>query len=592
MTSPEIRQRFIGFFKRHGHTPMPPSSLIPPGDASVLFTTAGMQQFKEYYRQPELAGSPRMCSIQPSLRTSDIEEVGDNRHLTLFEMLGNFSFGYRQGEPEDRQSPTPYFKETAIRLAHQFITEELKIDLSRVYVTVYEGDTTKCIPRDEESAQIWQSLNVRDIRFEGADNFWGPTGSEGPCGPTSEIYVDDIEVWNLVFNQYYANANGQLEPLEFAGVDTGSGLERLAVVLQDKREVFETDLFADIIAAISHAADQERYQERAAKIIADHLKAAIFLIADGVRPSNKAQGYILRRLIRRLAVNAQAIGLSNADLEPIIETIYKLYSTDYDRLAAEYGLIVIVLRDELAKFEATLKIGLKEFARAKELAKDKGRLADDVVFRLFDTYGFPVELTEELAGKDGLSIDREAFNAKYKAHQEQSRAGLERVFTGGLADTEPATIRHHTAHHLLLAALREVLGHHVYQRGSNVTAERLRLDFSHPEKLTDEQLSAVSARVNQAIKEDLPVIKVEMDRDEAEKLGAMAEFGAKYGQRVTVYTIKNKDGSPFSIEYCGGPHVSRTGELGRFMIIKEEASSAGVRRIKARVEPLSSIADR
>lgn len=581
MTTPKIRQTFIEFMKERGHVHMPPSSLVPEGDPSVLFTTAGMQQFKPYYTQPELAPAPRVCSIQPSFRTSDIEEVGDNRHLTMFEMLGNFSFGYR-GNAQDVKSSTPYFKEVAITLAFELITKKFKIDLSRLYVTVYQGNEEKGIPRDDESAEIWKKLGIRDIRYEDDDNFWGPTGSEGPCGPTTEIYADDIEIWNLVFNQFYADANGKLTPLEFQGVDTGSGLERLAAVLQNKREVFDTDLFAPIIKLIEKHTNDDYYSEHSARIIADHLKASMFLIADGIRPSNKAQGYVLRRLIRRLSLNASKIHLSMKHLHEVMNKIHELYSPDYDRLSAEYSLIELVLNEELAKFERTLKVGLKEFEKTKAANEESHTIPGEAAFKLFDTFGFPIELTQELAQTDGYTVDMAGFEERFKTHQETSRAGLDKVFKGGLADHEPATVKHHTAHHLLLAALRQVLGTHVFQRGSNVTGERLRIDFSHPEKVTPEQLQQVEAIVNQAISEDLEVRREEMPREEAEKLGALAEFGAKYGDTVTVYTIFNKDGSVFSREFCGGPHVGRTSELGLFSVLKEEASSAGIRRIKAK----------
>lgn len=584
MTSQEIRQSFIDFFKKRGHTHMPPSSLVPKGDPSVLFTTAGMQQFKDYYLRPELASSPRVCTIQSSFRTSDIEEVGDDRHLTIFEMLGNFSFGYQEGEAQDKSSPTPYFKQVAIELAYEYIINQLKIDLSRVYVTVYEGSKDWQIPQDEESAKIWNNLGIRDIRYEGDNNFWGPTGSEGPCGPTTEIYVDDVEVWNLVFNEFYSDNNKQLTPLTYKGVDTGAGLERLAIVMQNKREVFETDLFTSVIEKIRSLSNHDRYTEKSARIIADHLKAAMFLIADGVRPSNKTQGYILRRLIRRLMVNAQGIDLPSENIYEILETHYGIYVKDYNRLAAEYGMINLVLKDEISRFTKTLEKGMKEFEKILKENKQGREIPIDQAFKLFDTYGFPIELTKELAEKEGYKLDMKTFEERFKSHQEISRAGLEKVFKGGLADTELQTIKHHTAHHLLLTALRKVLGERVHQKGSNVTSDRLRIDFSHPQKLTDGQIKKVEDTVNEAIKADLEVKREEMSREEAEQLGALAEFGAKYGDKVSVYTIMSKDGSFFSRELCGGPHVKRTGELGKFKILKEEASSAGIRRIKARLE--------
>jgi alanyl-tRNA synthetase len=581
MTSSEIRQKFITFLQERGHTLVPPSSLVPEGDVSVLFTVAGMQQFKDYYTSPELSSSPRVCSVQPVVRTVDIEEVGDNRHLTLFEMLGFFSFGYRAGESQDEKSATPYFKEVAIKQAYDFYFKELGLSMDRSYVTVYEGNDK--VAKDEESAGIWKKLGVPEdkIRYEGDDNFWA-LGPGGPCGPTTEIYVDDIEVGNVVFNQYFMEMDGSLRPLDYMGVDTGLGLERIAVVTQGKKEVFETDLFAPILELIQSLADNDKFQDKSARVIADHLKASMFLIADGVRPSNKAQGYIVRRLIRRSAVNAQMIGIDFQELGQIVAKIHELYSPDYDRLNAEYGLINLVLSEELQKFNKTLQMGLKEFEKAKQGGGND--IPAETAFKLFDTFGFPIELTQELAEKEGLAVDKAAFDERFKAHQETSRSGSDQVFKGGLADHEPTTIRHHTAHHLLLAALRKVLGEHVFQRGSNVTGERLRIDFSHGDKVTPEQLAQVEAIVNEAIAEDLEVKREEMPKAEAEKLGALAEFGAKYGETVTVYTILNKDGSVFSREFCGGPHVIRTSEIGVFSVLKEEASSSGVRRIKAKSE--------
>lgn len=582
MTTKLIREKFIEFFKERGHSNVPPSSLVPVGDPSVLFTTAGMQQFKPYYIDPKSAPAARACSIQPIIRTNDIEEVGDNRHLTMFEMLGNFSFGFIQNQEESINSSTAYFKKTAIALAYQFLNQELAIDRQRMWVTVYEGRPELNIPADQESADIWQSLGLTEgqIKFEGEDNFWGPTGAEGPCGPTTEIYVDGIEVWNIVFNQFYSNPDKTLSPLEYIGVDTGAGLERLAVVLQNKQTVSQTDLFAPIVTKVKQLANQDKVDDRSCLIIIDHLKASLFLIADGVRPSNKAAGYVLRRLIRRALIKAEQIGLTKNQLTPIIEEIYRTYVPFYDRLSAEYGLTQVVLAEEIEKFERTLKIGLKEFEKIKNNAKCQV-FPTTGAFKLFDTYGFPIELTAELADKAGYSLNQSEFEQLLKKHQELSRAGSDQIFKGGLADEEPATIRHHTAHHLLLAALRQELGESVVQRGSNVNSQRLRIDFAYPEKLTPEQLQKVETTVNKAIDDNLTVERAEMPREEALRLGALAEFGAKYGDIVSVYTIYNKDGSVFSRELCGGPHVKNTGELNNFKILKEESSSSGVRRIKA-----------
>jgi alanyl-tRNA synthetase len=580
MTSQEIRKQFIDLCEQRGHAQMPPSSLVPEGDPSVLFTTAGMQQFKTYYGQPELAPYKRVCSIQPSFRTVDIEEVGDDTHLTLFEMLGFFTFGYT-GKESTETGGEPYFKEIAIKQAYEFYWNVLKIDPTRLYVTIFPG--REGVPADEETEKIWRSLGLSDEQIKYDDNFWGPTGDEGPCGPSTEVYIDDVECGNVVFNQYYRHTDGSLTPLEYQGVDTGLGLERIAIMTQGKSSVYETDLFAPVIEKIRELTT-ETFNDRSARIIADHLKGSMFLIADGVRPSNKSQGYILRRLIRRLIMNANSMNLNYDGLLQVLETMYNLYSPDYDRLAAEYGMIQLVLKEEADKFQKTLQLGLKEYEKAKIEHQSDKKFPIDVVFRLFDTYGFPVELTKELAEKDGYTFNETEFADRFKAHQETSRAGLDRAFKGGLADHEPKTIKHHTAHHLLLAALRQVLGDHVVQRGSNVTAERLRIDFSHPEKVTPEQLAEVEQIVNQKIAEDLEVRHEEMPKAEAEKLGAQAEFGAKYGDIVSVYTVFNKDDSVFSREFCGGPHVNRTSELGKFTIMKEEASSSGVRRIKAKVE--------
>lgn len=560
---------------------MPPSSLVPEGDLSVLFTTAGMQQFKAYYSQPDTAPTRRVATVQPSLRTNDIDEVGDQTHLTFFEMLGWFSFGYQPGQPEEEFGTSPYFKRTAIRQAYEFYWNILKIDPKRIFITVYEGKPG--VPRDEESAAIWKELGLTDdqIRFMGEDNFW-KLGPNSPCGPSTEVYVDGVEVGNVVFNQYYMHEDGSLTPLEYQGVDTGLGFERIATKMQGKTTVYETDLFAPIVSKIEELTEGE-YTTHSAYIIADHLRASTFLVKDGVMPSNKAQGYILRRLLRRSIANAHLLSLKESWLNDIVDIIVRDYSAQYSELKGKHAVILEVLNAEKAKFSRTLQQGLKELERIKSKLSGT-KIGSDDAFRLFDTFGFPIELTEEIAAKEGLSVDRAAFDEKFKAHQEASRAGLDKVFKGGLADHEPQTIKHHTAHHLLLAALRQVLGDHVLQRGSNVTAERLRIDFSHPEKVTPEQLQQVEHIVNDAIKADLEVKREEMPKAEAEKLGAMAEFGAKYGDMVTVYSILNQDGTAFSREFCGGPHVNRTSELGSFKILKEEASSAGIRRIKAKVD--------
>ena len=530
------------------------SSSLIPNDPSVLLTTAGMQQFKPYYTgvsdtQADF-GSKNTVSIQKSFRTTDIDEVGDETHLTFFEMLGNFSFG-------------GYQKEEAIKLAYEFITKEMNLLIS--YVTIFEGSAG--VPKDLESKQIWESLGVEDIREEGmGDVFWGPTGSAGPCGPTTEIYCrnaqgKDVEIWNVVFNQFFylgtreellsGTSDKKLEPLPTFGVDTGMGLERLAMIAQTKTNIFETDLFAPLMA---HG-----------RIVADHVRASCFLIADGVRPDNKGAGYILRRLMRRV------LSIINVEeFKMLIDVVVREYGDHYPELKSPIKEVVI---KEAEQFGAVLEQGLKELKKFKTI--------DTVTaFNLFQSYGLPLDVIKDHVP----GLDQKAFENEFRKHQDVSRAGIAGKFSGGLADHEPATIKLHTAHHLLLAVLQQVLGPQVKQRGSNINQERLRLDFSHPDKMTNEQKKKVEEIVNEMIKEDLQVIKREMDKVEAEKLGAEHEFGAKYGDKVSVYFIGGESNDAFSKEFCGGPHVEHTSELGHFKILKEESVAQGVRRIIAVLE--------
>src|SRR3989344_584060 len=577
MTSVEIRQKFLDFFKARGHTIVPSSSLVPD-DPSVLLTTAGMQQFKPYYSEfdpmttvhPSI-GKPigkNAASCQKSFRTSDIDEVGDERHLTFFEMLGNFSFG-------------GYFKKEAIRYAHEFITKEMGLRIS--YVTVFEGKEDIGVPKDMESRDIWKSLDSKlEVREEGmGDVFWWPTGSSGPCGPTTEIYCkngagQDIEVWNIVFNQYFypgsreeLNAGApdkKLEPLKTPGVDTGMGLERLAMCVQNVPTIFDTDLFTPVFEKIKEnmpTSDEE--QKRA---IADHARAAVFMIADGIAPSNKDRGYTLRRIIR---------GMTHTDKSqvPIAEVVIEKYGSYYPVLKNKRDVILEEIKKEEDRFREKLYEGLKQFRKGVD------------PFTLHATYGFPFEFTKRLIKNAGRKIDEKDFQKKFAQHQEISRSGSWQKFKGGLADTSEKTTKLHTAHHLLLKALQIVLGIGVKQRGSNITQERLRLDFSCDKKLTQEQLKEIERIINEKISEDLPVVRSEMPREDAEKLGAEHEFGQKYPDRVSVYSIGPKSATQknpqfdkaFSIEFCGGPHVMHTGEIGKVKIAKEEAVSAGVRRI-------------
>ena len=590
------------FFEKRGHKIVPSSSLLPD-DPSVLFTTAGMQQFKPYYTGKadpmKDFGSLNTASIQKSMRTSDIDEVGDESHLTFFEMLGNFSFG-------------GYWKELAIAYAYEFITKEmgLKID----YVSVFGGEGN--VPADEESEIIWKEVSKNDgANFEikkmgRKDNFWGPTGDEGPCGPTTEIYVNDalrqaqgkppVEVWNVVFNEYYQYKDGHLENLKTAGIDTGMGLERLAMVVQKKNNIFETDLFEPIMSSLpSH------FDVRTKRIIADHTRTVVFLSAEGVIPSNKEQGYILRRLMRRI----MALQVSGDVLDAVINT----YSKQYPDLQVKRNEIQNVYSEELAKFNKTLRGGLNELKRLEKVGAMEA-------FKLYESFGLPYELIKDAGKGKAKELTREAFDDEFKKHQEKSRAGAEKKFGGHglLLDTgelkagneeelKKAT-RLHTATHLLHASLRKVLGNDVHQAGSDITAERLRFDFNFPRKMTPEEIQKVEDMVNEAVKKDYKVTKVEMAYEDAIKSGALAFFKLKYPNRVNVYTIgpelaEGRNSSthstrpqggesvesttsepPFSRELCGGPHVSNTAEIGKFKITKEEAVSAGVRRIRAVVE--------
>jgi len=557
MTSKEIRKNFLEFFEKRGHKIVPSSSLLPKDDPSVLLTTAGMQQFKSYYtgeKDPiKDFGARRAASIQKSFRTSDIDKVGNESHLTFFEMLGNFSFG-------------DYFKENAIKWAWEFITKEMGISPERCYVSVFNGDNE--VPEDKESIEIWKSLGLSDNKIKKAghkDNFWGPTGNEGPCGPTSEIYVDNIEIWNLVFNEYYCNPDKILKPLKQKGVDTGMGLERLAMAIQNTPTVFETDLFMDIIPEGLPAIMDERIR----RIILDHGRAVVFLISDKVRPSNKEQGYILRRLMRRMMVHFYK-EINFLDIENLLKGVVRKYKDFYDNL--DETIVLQVFREENEKFRQAMQNGIRELKKIDILDAVRA-------FNLFESYGLTFDVIKDFAGTKAANLNQKDFDAEFKKHQELSRTASAGMFKGGLADASEETIKYHTAAHLMLAALRQVLGDQVSQKGSNITPERLRFDFSYNQKMAPEEIRQVEDLVNDKIKEDLPVKMEEMTLEEARTAGATGAFESKYGERVKVYSIDN-----FSKEICGGPHVKHTGEIGKFKIIKEESSSAGIRRIRAIVE--------
>jgi len=551
MKSKEIKEKFLAFFKSKGHRIMPKVSLVSH-DLTTLFTTAGMQQFKQYYIYPEKAPAPRVVTIQPCLRTKDLEEVGDESHLTFFEMLGNFSFG-------------DYFKEEAILWAWEFLTKELGIEENRISATYFKGK--KGLPADKESLAILKEIKglskIKGAGFE--DNFWS-LGLEGsPGGPTVEFYTDGIEIWNLVFNEYIFN-NETYQPSRFKGVDTGMGLERLAAVLQNKEDVFETDLFWPIIKEIETISGK-KYQtnKKEFRIIADHIKAAVFAILDGVLPSNKEAGYVVRRLIRRAIVRMQRLGFSGQFTAQLGGIVFKIKGDRPNRY------VLVVLEGEESKFQKVFKTGQKLITQSKSLSSGQ-------LFDLYQTHGFPLELTLEIAKEKGVRVSQsaiEGFNKELTRHRKISRAGVG-MFKGGLATTGEAETKLHTATHLLHAALRQVLGNHVMQKGSNITAERLRFDFSHPAKMSPEEIKKVEDLVNEQIKQNLPVTMQEMSLDQAKQAGALGFFESRYGDRVRVYSIGH-----FSKEICGGPHVRSTGELGYFKIIKEESSSAGTRRIKA-----------
>jgi len=546
MDSDEIKKRYIEFFVRKGHQLVRSSSLLP-NDPSVLLTTAGMQQFKDYYTGKDALkdfGSKKLISIQKCFRTSDIESVGDESHLTFFEMLGNFSFG-------------DYFKEESIRWAYEFI-KSLGIDDKRIYFSYFEGDSE--MNEDRESYEILKRLPVKIVNGSRKDNFWGPTGLEGPCGPTVEIYIDNIEIWNLVFNEYYKSKNGKFSLLDNKGVDTGMGLERLTMVINNKNSVFDTDLFKNLIDNIG--IDDLRVK----RIIADHIRGSVFLISDKIRPSNVEHGYILRRLLRRIITYSRLYNIK--DIGVLFSTVVDFYKKYYINLDKKE--ILKVFEDEKSKFEKTLDKGLRIFSK---LEKFSGKDA----FLLYQSYGFPLELTRELAKERKLNIDDRAFLEEFRKHQEVSTKGAKKKF-GGVDGYGETVSKQHTATHLLHKALSDVLGKEVKQAGSDLTPERLRFDFTFSRKLTKEEKEKIENIVNEKINANLKVSYEEMDYKSAVESGALAFFKEKYPERVRVYSIGN-----YSKEICAGPHVRNTSEMGRFKILKEESSAAGVRRIKATV---------
>ncbi len=591
MTSKEIRQRFLDFFKKRGHTILPSASLVPENDPSVLFTTAGMQPLVPYLLGAKHPAGTKLADSQKCVRTQDIDEVGDNTHDTFFEMLGNWSLG-------------DYFKKEAIQWSYEFITskeEGLGLDPTRLYVTVFEGDENA--PRDDESCEIWKSLGVPEHRiyFLGANKNWWSAGDNGPCGPDTEMFYDVteeglgdmtkeqylaaddkqqvVEFWNDVFMEFEKKDGGVTGKLKNRNVDTGAGLERVTMLMQKKNNIFETDLFLPLMNKIDEFSNVNDIKAR--RIVADHIRTAVFMIGDGVIPSNTDRGYILRRLLRRAVRYADKLQMKPGSLFWLAGTVPSIYGDIYPNITDTIENIQKAIDAEEHKFRETLEKGMVEF----EKLFSKNRSIDSVeAFSLFTTFGFPVELTKELVHERGGKIDLSDFNKMMKAHQDISRSGSEKKFKGGLADHSRETVRLHTAHHLLLAALQTILGSTVHQRGSNITSERLRIDFSFERKMTDDEKKKVEDLVNGWIVEKIPVIRRDMPKTEAEALGAEHEFGATYGDIVSVYFVERPDGARVSKEFCGGPHVANTGELSHFKILKEEAVAAGIRRIKAVLE--------
>ncbi len=584
MDAKTLRHMYLTFFAERGHAIIGSASLLPEHDPSVLFTTAGMHPLVPFLLGEPHAAGKRLADVQKCLRTDDITEVGDAFHLTFFEMLGNWSLG-------------DYWKPEAIGWSYEFLTEHLGVEPDRLHVTCFAGDADA--PRDDEAADIWRSLGIPDSHITflpKKDNWWGPAGATGPCGPDTEMFFDTdpagpagenpgtapqrfCEMWNDVFMQYEKRADGRYVPLAQCNVDTGLGVERVTAVLQGVATVFETELFVPLMERIRPLSrNQDPF---ATRVIADHTRAATFILAEGITPGNLDQPYIARRLIRRAMRYGHEVGIDKPFLAGLAEVVMGILADVYPELLASRQHILTALDEEEGRFRRTLRRGEKHVAKAIARARAEGwtSLPGQEVFHLYDTYGFPPELTQETAAKHGLGADMEGYQKAFAEHQEKSRAGAEARFRGGLADSTSETTRLHTATHLLQEALRRVLGPHVEQRGSNITPERLRFDFSHPDKVTDEQLAEVERLVNEQIAADLPVEWREMTTEQAQAEGAIGLFGERYGERVRVYSVGG-----FSREICGGPHVQHTGELGHFHITKEQSVGAGLRRIRAVLE--------
>ena len=581
MKAIDIRNKYLNYFEKHGHKVIPSAPLIPENDPSVLFNTAGMQPLVPYLLGKKHPEGTRLTDYQKCVRTNDIDEVGDNRHLTYFEMLGNWSLG-------------DYFKKEAISMSFEFLTKELDIPVEKLSVTCFAGDED--CPRDDETASIWKSVGIPEnhIYYFGKDDNWWIAGEEGPCGPDTEMFYDTgkpacseecnpscdcgkyVEIWNNVFMEYYKNKDGSYSKLKQKNVDTGLGLERMAMLLQGKETPFDIEVFKPVMDKLAELQKNDYIDSR--RIVTEHLRTSMMIISDGGRPSNVDRGYVLRRLIRRMTRHMNKLEINLDEIPNIIDLYIDTLKDLYPELDKNRETIKNVIVEEKNKFIKTLANGEKEFNKEAVKAKETGKnmLEGAIVFRLYDTFGFPPEVTNELAKENNLKIDLEGFDKLFKEHQEKSREGAKQKFKGGLADQSEESIAYHTATHLLNAALKEVIGKDVHQRGSNITSERMRFDFSCDHKMTDEEKAKTEELVNKWIDESLEVKCEEMSKEEAIKSGAECMFIEKYPDIVTVYTIGN-----ISKELCGGPHVKNTKELGHFKIKKEEASSAGVRRIKA-----------
>ena len=576
----EIRNKYLNFFKNHGHNVIPSAPVIPENDPSVLFTTAGMQPLVPYLLGEKHPAGVRLVDYQKCVRTNDIDEVGDNRHLTYFEMLGNWSLG-------------DYFKEESIAMSYEFLTKELGIPNEKLSVTCFAGDED--CGRDTVSFECWKKAGIPEERiyFFGKEDNWWIAGEEGPCGPDTEIFYDTgktkcsdecnpscgcgkyVEIWNNVFMEFYKDKNGYSK-LSQQNVDTGLGVERMAMLLQGKETPYEIEVFAPVMKKLEKLQKVDSIESR--RIITEHLRSSMMIINDGGRPSNVDRGYILRRLLRRMTRHMNKLEINLDELKTVVDVSIDSLKELYPELDTNRETIKQVIIEEKDKFVKTLKNGEREFEKVSNKVKANGEkvIPSEAVFNLYETYGFPPEMTEELAKEEGLEVDMKGYQKLFEEHQAKSRMGSEAKFKGGLASTGEMETKYHTATHLLNAALKQVLGNHVHQKGSNITHERMRFDFSHGAKMTDEEKQKVEDLVNEYIQQDIKVERLEMKKDEALKLGAEAMFLDKYGDDVIVYKIGD-----VSLEFCGGPHVEHTGVLGTFKIKKEEASSAGVRRIKA-----------